>query len=524
MWNVFISWMILSYIKSIHCTIPVVKPYKPDITLNSGEELKIECPIVLSREGTDANYPSNLMYEWNIKGLTEVSVQMNPKYSFIENNRILKLMKPVTSEDSGKYVCKGVTGFGSREVVFNVEIIDSLQERLCAEKNPKDSKLDPPCFVDPQMRSGKITIRKEVGSTVKLPCDAIGSPQLKYLWLTGKTIANWIQNVEGTRGPVITIRNLKSHYTGQYTCQVRNKAGSLNYTYQLIVTDPSNNSPKILTDLSNYTFRSKENISISVEIECECKEPIIKWLKRVDNFDSSNKEQSNGLVLPNAKDSEKGELYVTLDTGVSTKRIQPNLFKTLLNMESVETQQSGKYVVMAINKIVNLKNFEYKVVYITIEPDKDAIGIKNNLVVYIAVPMVILASSLGVIIYCCFRRHSSGYGRSASASRSSHRCANGSALPSLTNGSNTGSEKLKSPSTTSTGMVVGYNPYKYVYPSQAPSSNYDQYSVLSVSHSSQTPPQYFQPQNTVAGAQFNNANPYHHNNGYVAVPISHYQA
>ena len=86
------------------------------------------------------------------------------------------------------------------------------------------------------MKPGEIVIRKEVGSYVQFSCDATGTPPIKYLWFSGKTIANWIQTVDDIRSSTMTISNLKTTYTGRYTCQVSNQAGSLNYTYLLIVT------------------------------------------------------------------------------------------------------------------------------------------------------------------------------------------------------------------------------------------------------------------------------------------------
>uniref|UniRef100_T1E1E1 NDK n=1 Tax=Dendrocoelum lacteum TaxID=27895 RepID=T1E1E1_9PLAT len=507
----------------VHSQVPVIKAYNSEITLKVGDVLKMECPIEVSTDGSDASLQSSIMYEWKIKQFNDVSVAMNSKYSFNHNSRILNITKPLGVEDSGRYVCKGITGFGSKEAVFNIKVIDTLQKRLCAENKINDPKIEAPCFLDPQMRPGEIIVRREVGSYVEFSCEATGTPPLKYLWFSGKTIANWIQTADGIRSPTMSISKLKTTYTGQYTCQVSNQAGSLNYTYRLIVIDSPNNSPRIVTELMNYTFRSGDKASITVEIECECKSPIIKWLKRVEINDNTDKDNLKGLTLPNAKPSEKGELYITLENGVSTRNTQANVFESQLNINPLGKQDSGKYIVMTMNKIVNFKNFEYRAVYINVESDKAYTGIRSNLIVYIAVPMVILLSSLAVIIYCCFRRHSPGYARSTTASRSSHQCGNGgSGLPSFTNGSNTGSEKMKSPSTTSTGAVPVYNQYKYMYPPQAPSSTYDQYSVLSVSHASQTTPQYFQPTITTAGGQF--TNPYHQNNGYVPVPISHYPA
>ena len=102
------------------------------------------------------------------------------------------------------------------------------------------------------MRPGEIIIKKEVGTDVQFSCEATGTPPIKYLWFSGKTIANWILTVDSVRSATMTIRNLKTTYTGRYTCQVSNEAGSLNYTYGLIVTG------------ENYFADSFKNISILI--------------------------------------------------------------------------------------------------------------------------------------------------------------------------------------------------------------------------------------------------------------------
>ena len=62
------------------------------------------------------------------------------------------------------------------------------------------------------------------GEQLELSCSSEGGPELKYTWtFSGRTIDNANTNM-------LTIANLTTSNGGEYTCSVRNDAGSDNDT------------------------------------------------------------------------------------------------------------------------------------------------------------------------------------------------------------------------------------------------------------------------------------------------------
>lgn len=71
---------------------------------------------------------SDIIYQWNIQGLPEYAVSMDTRFNFLEGGRIVELTQPVTKSDAGIYQCSGVTGFGQKKVVFEVNIAGKQEE------------------------------------------------------------------------------------------------------------------------------------------------------------------------------------------------------------------------------------------------------------------------------------------------------------------------------------------------------------------------------------------------------------
>lgn len=81
-----------------------------------------------------------------------------------------------------------------------------------------------------------ISLERLIGSSVTFNCEAEGTEPIKYRWFMGSAVADWITTGQGVRGPILTIDRVGREHTGQYTCQVSNSVGSLNYTYRLLVS------------------------------------------------------------------------------------------------------------------------------------------------------------------------------------------------------------------------------------------------------------------------------------------------
>ncbi|VDQ14368.1 unnamed protein product [Trichobilharzia regenti] len=113
--------------------VPMVVNHNNQIRLQVGDKLRLECPIhitssgglVSSNENSNSNQPeynSGVMYNWKVRDLHDYSLDTNSHYRFSQQRRILEVTEPLQVSDSGNYTCLGVTGFGKREVTFEVHV------------------------------------------------------------------------------------------------------------------------------------------------------------------------------------------------------------------------------------------------------------------------------------------------------------------------------------------------------------------------------------------------------------------
>ncbi|OON13958.1 immunoglobulin domain protein [Opisthorchis viverrini] len=354
--------------------VPIVANHNNQIRLNIGDHLRLECPVHSTSSGSLTDFgesgtntiqhdeASGVLYHWRVRDRLDYTLDSDPRYRFSQNRRVLEVTVPLEVADSGTYTCTGVTGFGKREVTFEVHVRDPDSNLLCAptprtHQNVKGmstfyseilyhleldsfasqlkqcsinneqqclmssyefvvySVCTAPCFLDPLLKQNPvITVEQPVGSTVKLNCEADGTEPIRYRWFMGNTVADWITTSQGARGPILTIDHVGREHTGHYTCQVSNIGGSLNYTYRLVVTELPSATPKIIGTVRNYTFTSDASASLTAQIQCACDEPVIQWLKRVEPGEESTYEQNGArkIPLPNAREAERNEVFVIL--------------------------------------------------------------------------------------------------------------------------------------------------------------------------------------------------------------------
>ncbi|TNN09041.1 Hemicentin-2 [Schistosoma japonicum] len=339
--KVFLYWTILltKEVLLSDTKVPIVANHNKQIRLQVGDILRLECPIhITSAGGVDSSsnvnnansathqleYSSGVIYNWKVRDLHDYSLDTNSHYRFSQQRRILEVTEPLQISDSGNYTCSGITGFGNREVTFEVHVRDPKVNLLCAVPNVENTKLKAPCFIDTALKTNpSISVERLVGSSVTFNCEAEGTEPIKYRWFMGNAVADWITTGQGVRGPILTIDRVGREHTGQYTCQVSNAVGSLNYTYRLLVNEPPSATPKILGPVQNYTFKNDDSATVIARIKCACDEPVIQWLKRVEPGEELMYEQSGAtkIPLPNARITEQNEIYVILGSWVNSPAI-----------------------------------------------------------------------------------------------------------------------------------------------------------------------------------------------------------
>nr|CAH8855864.1 unnamed protein product [Trichobilharzia regenti] len=477
--KILLYWITL-FLKGVHLSdtkVPMVVNHNNQIRLQVGDKLRLECPIhitssgglVSSNENSNSNQPeynSGVMYNWKVRDLHDYSLDTNSHYRFSQQRRILEVTEPLQVSDSGNYTCLGVTGFGKREVTFEVHVRDPNINLLCAVPNVENTKAKAPCFVDTALKTNpSISLERAIGSSVTFNCEAEGTEPIKYRWFMGNAVADWITTGQGVRGPILTIDRVGREHTGQYTCQVSNAVGSLNYTYRLLVSEPPSATPKIIGPVQNYTFKNDDSATVIARIKCACDEPVIQWLKRVEPGEEMMYEQSGAtkIPLPNARITEQNEVYVILGSWIDSPAIvekttaytdrsksihdmdtsssssaseilssenndgkrsmyyhsKPNyakqnhlggekkeqLFVTKLRFQKPleKERHEGKYIVMTMS-LSDVKSLEYIVIYVNVVQESAFLK-GRRVLIYFLVPFSILLAVLGLIAYMfVFRR------------------------------------------------------------------------------------------------------------------------
>ncbi|CAH8546538.1 unnamed protein product [Heterobilharzia americana] len=478
--EIFVYWIIflLEGVLLSDTKVPIVANHNNQIRLQVGDTLRLECPIHITSSGglVSSNdnpntklpeYNSGVMYNWKVRDLHDYSLDTNSHYRFSQQRRILEVTEPLKISDSGNYTCLGVTGFGKREVTFEVHVRDPKVNLLCAVPNVENIKTKVPCFVDTALKTNPSTsLERPIGSSVTFNCEAEGTEPIRYRWFMGNAVADWITTGQGVRGPILTIDRVGREHTGQYTCQVSNAAGSLNYTYRLLVSEPPSATPKIIGPVQNYTFKNDDSATVIARIKCSCDEPVIQWLKRVEPGEDIMYQQlgATKISLPNARITEQNEVYVILGSWndspavvektiayidrsktlhdiiipselnhpqiidssddkrsmyfhAKSNYIKPNsqqhiviekkeqLFITKLRFQKPlnKERHEGKYIVMTMS-LSDVKTLEYVVIYVNIVQDSAFLK-GRRVLIYFLVPFAILLAVLGLIAYMfVFRR------------------------------------------------------------------------------------------------------------------------
>uniref|UniRef100_A0A5K3ELF9 Ig-like domain-containing protein n=1 Tax=Mesocestoides corti TaxID=53468 RepID=A0A5K3ELF9_MESCO len=446
--------LVFLLIQAVSANVPVVGAHNRRVNIHVGDRLRLECPIRGSNAGslngkTEENshflrggLMDNIMYQWNIQGLPEYAITMDTKFRFLEGGRIVELTHPVTKSDAGIYQCSGVTGFGQKKVTFEVYITDTNEDLLCTKTHPGATDRNQVlCFINPDLRPSTVkTVEAQLGSSVDMNCEAFGREPIKYVWFMGNVVADWISSGKGVRGPQLHIGHVGREHVGQYTCQVKNPVGTLNYTYRLIVKEPPAAIPKIVGEVENQTLIAGSSGTLTCRVKCSCSEPIIQWLKRVDSEEiEAYKEAGKSLMpLPFPRPAEANEFFLALEKWedapaymeetimyrqkltpmhaeevtipehdflkAQTNVVEEKIFVSILRLRGPVNSElhSGKYVVMTMSR-ANLKVIDYAVAYVNIVP-RSFTSTVHNIMVYCIVPIVLILATVFISLYCFLSR------------------------------------------------------------------------------------------------------------------------
>ena len=202
-----------------------------------GEEVKLICPI----DGKPAP-----KVDWRKDG-ERIEEYLWPR--FRPNRRNLKI-KDAELGDSGQYLCHGVNGFGSAEIVINLIIIDPDEYPELAEGELPE--LSPPVLTQETINSRE-DYELRFGDSITLSCSADGKPAPSIVWYKDGVEISYKVKQTGPSDSELRLINLTADESGIYTCSARNLAGEVNKEFRLAVRTTVPESPVFYTMPTNQT-------------------------------------------------------------------------------------------------------------------------------------------------------------------------------------------------------------------------------------------------------------------------------
>lgn len=366
----------------------ITSSFQKEHWLTAGESLKLNCPvsanpdpiITWKKDGEDIHI-----------GWERYRVRLDQLH-----------IKAIETGDSGVYVCSATNGFGTVTVqyiicVFANDTVSSLESK---DRNCQlNEKGEMPYFVNlPEMRDRYIQLVE--GETLQLSCKFQGKPKPEIRWLKdGSPFSN--NHNDATESWLLTLSKVKVENTGQYTCNVFNRIGNINYTYTVKVTaQQNNNAPEFVPNvLKNVEVIVGGTASLHCEVYSDL-ETHIEWLKQV-NLPGEKQKHNNTLTVDNKQ-------FVVVQQG-STQAQMDGKYISKLVMPTVTVSHAGIYACSAANS----RGFKLHSVVLTVLPsliDKSeettipySDSMNQFLPIIAAIASIFLFLVLGIAIYLVCR-------------------------------------------------------------------------------------------------------------------------
>lgn len=341
-----------------------------------GQEIKLLCPM----EG----HPVPII-EWS-KEDEAIDYQWT---RYRANKKTLKI-KDVQKSDTGRFVCKGINGFGKEQIEIDLIVID-----------PKDFPGLPegelPDVTSPVLTEDTITAKVEFEKTAeenfRISCSAIGKPEPKITWY--KNGHELLENVREKHGrSILHIRNLMQRDTGTYTCKAKNMVGEQQKDFRLRVEEVELiEHPEFPHGPMNRTVEQGDTATFDCRVRSSAM-PHIKWLKKLEaGWETGNQSH----VIPVGDDK-----YRLIHNSVDIPVKGDSEYLSQLNLPEVNARDAGMYICFVTNP---RGGFNYRPAFLTVIPRTETRP-ESPLILILVISFVILVIFLltGVTICVVKRR------------------------------------------------------------------------------------------------------------------------
>jgi Immunoglobulin I-set domain/Immunoglobulin domain len=323
-----------------------------------GEEVKLTCPM----EGN----PLPIIQWFRDDELIDYQWAR-----FRANKKFLKVREAVLA-DSGRYICRGINGFGKEQIAVDLLIIDPADFPDLADGELPD--LAPPSFTA-DTATARDQFEKRPGDTFTVACTVSGRPRPDIVWQ--RNGLDILENIveETASSPTMTtsllrMRNLRAQDAGTYTCVARNMAGqaakefALNVARSTLLENPmflGSNNPN--SNNNNKTVRVGETATFDCRVQSGYP-PAIKWLKRLEPREVALSSGSSGTeVITVGEDN-----YRLIESGGSGSSSSEPLaaegqYMSQLELAAVQPEDAGMYICFVTNI---MGGFNYKPAFLTV--------------------------------------------------------------------------------------------------------------------------------------------------------------
>ncbi|XP_072400480.1 fibroblast growth factor receptor-like 1 [Diabrotica undecimpunctata] len=154
-------------------------------------------------------------------------------------------------------------------------------------------------------------IVKSAGSTLRLNCEASGTPTPNITWYKDglSPLPRRLTPTKSKKWSLV-LEDLVSGDSGEYTCKVCNEVGCKDLTFKVEVTERSHNTPRLLKKLEDVTAKIGDRVQFKCEFDSDTK-PFIMWMKTSNAHCSfTDSEDCDADLLQKSYDGRKDpEVY-----------------------------------------------------------------------------------------------------------------------------------------------------------------------------------------------------------------------
>ncbi|CAL4129203.1 unnamed protein product, partial [Meganyctiphanes norvegica] len=286
--------------------------------------------------------------------------EVDDTWSRFQLKRHTLRIKNAQVDDSGRYNCKAVNGFG-------VEKIDMHLIVLSADEAPEGPlQIQAPRLIKMYPRTGGDPVLLKPGDTITLQCRADGLPRPDIQWFKDG-------RHRGQSGD-LNLHEVVVEDSGIYTCRASSPLGQVSFNFTIDVHKPEE-MPEI-SDPVNTTVDLGGTTSLHCTVRSS-KTPTVQWLKEIPSEEvtvghsSGSGGQLSGTTGPNSTIiTHNDKFYRKLNAQADTMASHPNEYLSKVNIRGATAKDEGVYVCLAINT----KGFASKSAILTVlhpprEPD-----------------------------------------------------------------------------------------------------------------------------------------------------------